>query len=404
MFLPMRTCGWSGSDTRHYMPHRLFVESGRICLIFPAIRLDLELSADNLAVEEGFADNPAITPQNMKAYTPLITLVSFFALLLTARASSFEEWRALHFSPAQLADPLVSGPDANPDGDQLRNFAEYVLGTDPWLLPAEPIVAPAISLDPTDGLLHLNATLIVSSPESQGALLLPQVTEDLDARWRADQAALQIAGVLPDGRFQLTAWDLVPANLPEHRFIRLMIAADADADGMPDDWETSIGLSPVDPYDSMWDADGDGDSNLNEFLHGTDPLNASDNMRRDQIPRAPRNASIINNPDDTREVVWEDVSNNEQFFAIFTTDANGVEVEVGRVASNGARFGPLGTATPVSVRSGNETGMSEAAAAADPGQANGFEFNGHAVKKFLTKPEITELRRLDLNRVICLSR
>ena len=33
MFLPMRTCGLSGSDTLHYMPQIIGSESGSICLI-----------------------------------------------------------------------------------------------------------------------------------------------------------------------------------------------------------------------------------------------------------------------------------------------------------------------------------------------------------------------------------
>lgn len=43
-----------------------------------------------------------------------------------------EAWRALHFTPAQLADPAISGDDADPDHDGLPNLLEYALGLDPW--------------------------------------------------------------------------------------------------------------------------------------------------------------------------------------------------------------------------------------------------------------------------------
>ena len=43
-----------------------------------------------------------------------------------------EAWRALHFTPAQLADPAISGDDADPDRDGLPNLLEYALGLDPW--------------------------------------------------------------------------------------------------------------------------------------------------------------------------------------------------------------------------------------------------------------------------------
>jgi hypothetical protein len=40
-------------------------------------------------------------------------------------------WQAGHFSPAELADPSVSGDNADPDGDGHSNFLEYALGSDP---------------------------------------------------------------------------------------------------------------------------------------------------------------------------------------------------------------------------------------------------------------------------------
>lgn len=46
---------------------------------------------------------------------------------------------------------------------------------------------------------------------------------------------------------------------------------DADHDGMPDAWETQHGLDPADPADGPRDADGDGYTNVEEFLNGTDP-------------------------------------------------------------------------------------------------------------------------------------
>jgi hypothetical protein len=44
---------------------------------------------------------------------------------------NFAGWLAAQFSPAQLADPDVSGPDADTDGDRLTTFAEFALGTPP---------------------------------------------------------------------------------------------------------------------------------------------------------------------------------------------------------------------------------------------------------------------------------
>lgn len=50
------------------------------------------------------------------------------------------------------------------------------------------------------------------------------------------------------------------------------VDTDDDNDGMPDDWEVQNAFNPLDPGDASQDADGDGATNLSEYLAGTDPL------------------------------------------------------------------------------------------------------------------------------------
>ena len=47
---------------------------------------------------------------------------------------------------------------------------------------------------------------------------------------------------------------------------------DSDHDGMPDAWELQYGFNPNDPSDGPKDANGDGYTNLEEFLNGTKPI------------------------------------------------------------------------------------------------------------------------------------
>ena len=47
------------------------------------------------------------------------------------RDTSLARWKGARFTHAELADPLISGDSADPDGDGLPNLLEYGLGLDP---------------------------------------------------------------------------------------------------------------------------------------------------------------------------------------------------------------------------------------------------------------------------------
>lgn len=72
-------------------------------------------------------------------------------------ATQFNLWQNDHFTPEELADPLVSGPDADPDGDGLSNDQEYLFGLLP--LTGNPSPSPAISLSGSQISLSFTATL-----------------------------------------------------------------------------------------------------------------------------------------------------------------------------------------------------------------------------------------------------
>ena len=66
--------------------------------------------------------------------------------------------------------------------------------------------------------------------------------------------------------FEVGSWPELVAGTPPQ---------DSDHDGMPDDWEILYGFDPNDPSNSSADADGDGYTNVEEYLNGTEPTVSS---------------------------------------------------------------------------------------------------------------------------------
>jgi hypothetical protein len=71
---------------------------------------------------------------------------------------------------------------------------------------------------------------------------------------------------LPDSQRDVGGWEEYPE---EHR----PADWDTDDDGMPSDWETRHGFNPDDASDGSGDTDGDGYTNLEEFLNEIPALN-----------------------------------------------------------------------------------------------------------------------------------
>ena len=56
---------------------------------------------------------------------------------------------------------------------------------------------------------------------------------------------------------------------------------DSDHDGMPDDWEKKAGLNPQDPKDAAADQDGDGYTNIEEYLHSLSKWSADGEQQQE---------------------------------------------------------------------------------------------------------------------------
>ena len=154
-------------------------------------------------------------------------------------------------------DPLRDDASRDPDGDDLINYKEYLLGTDPqdndtdgdgmpdgWEVGygLDPLDSGDASADPDgDGLVNVDEYLNGTNPQNA----------DTDGDSLNDTYEIQNG--------------LNPLN------------NDTDGDGIPDGWEVEYGLDPLDMQDGYSDMDGDGLSNRDEYSHGTNPhLNDTD--------------------------------------------------------------------------------------------------------------------------------
>jgi hypothetical protein len=75
--------------------------------------------------------------------------------------------------------------------------------------------------------------------------------------------------------------------------IVLTVLADTDRDGLPDEWEAAHGLDFTIAEDATLDSDGDGQSNRQEYVAGTDPTDPQSYLRVENLVRQGTNAWAI---------------------------------------------------------------------------------------------------------------
>ncbi len=135
------------------------------------------------------------------------------------------------------------------DGDGLDNARELILGTNPGLSDTD-----------SDGLTDFDEVNRDGDPSSYTPDVdTDPILADTDGDGTNDGADL----------FPLDPTESVDTDLDG---IGNNADPDDDNDGMPDSFEILYGFDPLNPADASEDADGDGATNLEEYLAGTNPL------------------------------------------------------------------------------------------------------------------------------------
>jgi len=125
-------------------------------------------------------------------------------------------------------------------------------------------------VDVTTGVPFHFATLAQAVPDAGQMVLRGASNASVRVTMLANGALIIALDQNGDGVYESTAtlrWaDLGTAAGSDLR--------DTDGDGMHNSWETANGLNPNDPSDAAGDLDGDGATNLAEYMAGTDPRSA----------------------------------------------------------------------------------------------------------------------------------
>ncbi|MDR3459642.1 MAG: hypothetical protein P4N60_19610 [Verrucomicrobiae bacterium] len=138
-----------------------------------------------------------------------------------APGGPYEDWRAAYFTPAQLANPAVSGDGVSATADGIPNLVKYAFNLNP--LAVNHPVLPAAVLENGAGTNFLDLQYVQRNPPA-GVSYTPQVSTNL-VSWSSDPAFFSQAGLVASSNDTsvVTLRLQGPVNAAPARFVRLAI-------------------------------------------------------------------------------------------------------------------------------------------------------------------------------------
>jgi surface-anchored protein len=137
---------------------------------------------------------------------------------VTFAIGPFAQWQASHFGDAELDEPLVSGPEADPDGDGMSNLVEFGFGFDPRSGAATPVSQglglPEMSLVEESGMFYQ----VLEYPARRAGLqfsplsYVPEFSDGTD--WHSDGVTTTVGDFPPESGALNAVWEKVTSRRP----------------------------------------------------------------------------------------------------------------------------------------------------------------------------------------------
>jgi hypothetical protein len=155
----------------------------------------------------------AVNGAGASAYSNIISVTTPAGS--TASSGGFTSWLSEYFTAAQLADPTISGPTADPYGSGVPNLLAYALQLNPATARPTDVPSPVIS----NG--HLTVTYLVPSSITDITYIV-EVSSDL-VNWNSGTGYTDVVSSIPGPTgTTITVQDTLPAATQKH-FMRLRV-------------------------------------------------------------------------------------------------------------------------------------------------------------------------------------
>ncbi len=144
----------------------------------------------------------------------------WFELEVAPKKTAFQLWRDQHFTPAELADPAISGDVAAPAGDGVANLLKFAYGLPPKSS-ARRSDLPFAELLNADGQTFLAVSFLRAKTATEVALV-PEVSLDLTV-WTAGEVTTEVRRVDLGAQERILLRDRTPISTAASRYLRLRL-------------------------------------------------------------------------------------------------------------------------------------------------------------------------------------